>query len=687
MGTVRMSDLLEQARSFDPSKVESRTTTWAPLEEGFASDAQRRAAFASGYKEKGKKKKDEEVEVVNELTAAEKKLINMMYDKKGNLTPLGKKVMDHGKKKEQVEVQESGHTDVASAMTNVKVAMSALTKMSGELAKLSPEDALPSWWTNKVAIAVDKLDGMADYLDTQVEEVELDEARKSQGMFIVLEKGSKNKVIGQFKDKQKAIDMMKKNAGSKVIQIGKFATTDGKPVDVKVGDELSHTRVKLATKIKEEVELDEGTWHIAKNMNPLKKRMQKPIPKGDLMVKFVMKHIGDDELADDMFDAKTGTDMVPMIKSAMKRLNIKEEVELDEAKFSPKEIKMAIGIASDKRYAGGNMTGAVKAIEKIHKGLSDHPQVRAVLKRQNEAYDSDTEHTKDPKSHVKLNKETGKYCVYDMKDKKVAEFDTKDEAEAYAVKNHDALMNEELEEAVAYKFAAVDPKNLVIGMASKESDAKDMARRYKGAAHIIKLKKPLSPKKGDMMINRPLIDVQRAALKEETELDEGKIKDIVTDVEDAMGKIKYKLSQKGGKFIIRVSKNDEKDAQKAMKMNPLYIAGKLRVIPESFLIASAADRITRSEARNIDPADIDVRATDKDVENASKNIILQLRKVINLRGAKPVEFASGKEKVHPNVAAAALTKHENMRRADDKEAFQRKIARSYKDLLNAVKGK
>ena len=55
MGTVRMSDLLEQARSFDPSKVESRTTTWAPLEEGFASDAQRRAAFASGYKEKDKK--------------------------------------------------------------------------------------------------------------------------------------------------------------------------------------------------------------------------------------------------------------------------------------------------------------------------------------------------------------------------------------------------------------------------------------------------------------------------------------------------------------------------------------------------------------------------------------------------------------------------------------------------------
>ena len=52
--------------------------------------------------------------------------------------------------------------------------------------------------------------------------------------------------------------------------------------------------------------------------------------------------------------------------------------------YSPKEIKMAIGVASDKRYAGGNMSGAVAAIEKIKKGLSNHKQVAAVLKRQNE---------------------------------------------------------------------------------------------------------------------------------------------------------------------------------------------------------------------------------------------------------------------------------------------------------------
>jgi nicotinic acid mononucleotide adenylyltransferase len=58
--------------------------------------------------------------------------------------------------------------------------------------------------------------------------------------------------------------------------------------------------------------------------------------------------------------------------------------QLDEAKFSPKEVKMAIGIASDKRYKGGNYSGAVKMINKIKDGLADHPQVAAVLKRQNE---------------------------------------------------------------------------------------------------------------------------------------------------------------------------------------------------------------------------------------------------------------------------------------------------------------
>ena len=53
-------------------------------------------------------------------------------------------------------------------------------------------------------------------------------------------------------------------------------------------------------------------------------------------------------------------------------------------------------------------------------------------------------------------------------------------------------------------------KGLVIGFASDEKDAKDMAKRNDGK--VIKLKKPMSDKKGDMMVNRPF--------KEEVELSE-----------------------------------------------------------------------------------------------------------------------------------------------------------------------
>ena len=155
---------------------------------------------------------------------------------------------------------------------------------------------------------------------------------------------------------------------------------------------------------------------------------------------------------------------------------------------------MAIGVASDKRYAGGNMTGAVAAIDKIKKGLSDHPQVAAVLRRQNE--------------------EVGI-----------------DEASARA------------------------------------------------------------------------------------------------------------------------------DAMKAMR-----------------------------KGKSIDPADVDNVASDDDVKAASKNIMMQLRKAINLRGTMAVEFGDKKKvKVSAKIAQAATSKYNSFRRPADKEKFQAKIAKSYKDMLQGIK--
>jgi hypothetical protein len=57
----------------------------------------------------------------------------------------------------------------------------------------------------------------------------------------------------------------------------------------------------------------------------------------------------------------------------------------EKQQHDPKHVKMAVGIASDPRHKGGDYTGAHKKIEKIAKGLASHPQVAAVLKKQNEA--------------------------------------------------------------------------------------------------------------------------------------------------------------------------------------------------------------------------------------------------------------------------------------------------------------
>ena len=272
--------------------------------------------------------------------------------------------------------------------------------------------------------------------------------------------------------------------------------------------------------------------------------------------------------------------------------------------------------------------------------------------------------------------------------------------------------------------------------------------------------------------------MKKGLVKEEVDLDEGKMKEIVTDVEDAMGKIRYKLVQKGGKFNVKVSKNDERDAQKAMKMHPLYVAGKLRVVPEEADLdeailkgrdyeydekkgvvkiskknfakvrkdakgtdkskptmmvltkkgtslvpvqfeeveeayeygtteyanhtkevtpgqevdeASARADAKRSmrrdpSMRKQSPFSKDMSATDDDVKAASKNIIMQMRKAVSLRGKFPVEFADKKKiKIPADIAQAVQQKYNSFKKPADKEKFQAKVGKSYKDMLRALR--
>jgi hypothetical protein len=64
---------------------------------------------------------------------------------------------------------------------------------------------------------------------------------------------------------------------------------------------------------------------------------------------------------------------------------------------------------------------------------------------------------------------------------------------------------------------------------------------------------------------------------------------------------------------------------------------------------------------------------------------MQLRKSVSMRGNKDVEFADGKKKVDMKIAQKALDMYNKMK-PQDKMKFQTTIAKSYKDLLNAIKG-
>ena len=87
-----------------------------------------------------------------------------------------------------------------------------------------------------------------------------------------------------------------------------------------------------------------------------------------------------------------------------------------------------------------------------------------------------------------------------------------------------------------------------------------------------------------------------------------------------------------------------------------------------------------------DSADVDDDATDDDVKGASKNIIMQMRKAVSLRGKFDVVFGDGKKiKVPEKVAQVVQQKYNSLRKTSDKEKFQAQVAKSYKDMLKVVK--
>ena len=133
-------------------------------------------------------------------------------------------------------------------------------------------------------------------------------------------------VIGVWREAAKKMDE-KLVGGQKKLDKDKDGDIDGK--------DFAMLR-KAAAKKKN---VKEGTWALPdtpKLKMGLKKALQRPImlgKEGDDATDTIRSFIGDDELYDDLYAAGMKNpkgDARPIIKKAMKRLGIKEEIELDE---------------------------------------------------------------------------------------------------------------------------------------------------------------------------------------------------------------------------------------------------------------------------------------------------------------------------------------------------------------------
>ena len=88
----------------------------------------------------------------------------------------------------------------------------------------------------------------------------------------------------------------------------------------------------------------------------------------------------------------------------------------------------------------------------------------------------------------------------------------------------------------------------------------------------------------------------------------------------------------------------------------------------------------------VDPADIDIKATDDDRKAADKNIIVQLRRVADLPKGGQIEFKNGKKvNLKQHLAKAVLQKYAQIKRNDQKLKFANLASNSPQDMQKAMK--
>ena len=628
-----------------------------------------------------------------------------------------------------MDIEESGHTDVASAKNQVKIAMSALEKMRAELTKLDDEGSLPSWWTNKVAIAVDKLDGMADYLDTQVEhhqkdaegnpiphddeEVELDE-------LVIQAKDVRNRLRGVKFDIKDPDD----KDGPFVITVAKKDLEKSKNA-MRTHPEYKNKNIKVVSEeieMENENELDEDA-KMAKqsddNLKSMMKKMRDAEKKDPKMpsTQFMIKRIGKEMKKRGLKEMNEGNELIQRVANAISFYEAKSSTgyELYHKDFSsamqhayafakkkygitidPKEIddKVATGPkkpSKDKtnkyRLKGDKGTVQIQVANLDNKRFElnmykeeldaeDEPKVKEIIKKLKGASKAHAGQASDLEKAVKeeLKLDEAKY-EYDGKVVKISKKEFRKVHKDYknSTKGKERMMildpKTQGSISVPVQFEEVElDENAAVKALKNQADVSNPTDKkfFQKAAELLK-------KKDFVALGQHLYDYDTAPS------------------EFAMSAIRDK-----DKASFKKMYGDQKGYFRTMKPKGL----KEEV---DTTVQSVANAISFSEAKRMSPAararrdalrdiggrgkddDDDVKATDADREKAARNIINKLKKAADVKGNYEIKFDKGPSKKIPfKLLTLVLKKLDTMKPAD-KLKFQKQAEKSYADFLKAVK--
>ena len=328
---------------------------------------------------------------------------------------------------------------------------------------------------------------------------------------------------------------------------------------------------------------------------------------------------------------------------------------------------------------------------------------------------------KDPLYSFKVHEAKDDFVVIDPKSGKVlARFDNQGKAERYAkVKRADVLTGKEyamMSEADVSKFYS-GPSSDMLRKRSEpwEKQAAADMKAGKSVAWFLDRKQGAGQKwsigtqfwfdaeKYQKQYDKVGSKVKRL-FKMGEELDEGKMKELHMYMQQ--GKSPEWIAKKMGldaktiksligetieefyvavKYDAKGKKTGERKVFKDLKSATAYASkmGKeYRVHSEASARADALKAM--GSRRGIDPADIDTNSDAADDEK-DVNIIMQLRKVISLRGLKPVKFANGKTvKLTVPQAQVALDKFNKMRTSIQKGDYMKKLQKSPEDFKKAL---